>query len=195
MVRAKLSRGLIAAALIAATGSASAEVFDANASADSVRIVVSGPLSRLFSNVKGEYDVGGLFGNDDRDDDIWAGHAGVMLTGDAGAQQANVTAGLGARVQYVDAEFDDGGALELGGRVEVRMPGYDRVGVSAYAWYGPEAASFGDLDDVLEYAVALDYEILRDAALYIGYRKLEADFGDAGEAEEDGVHGGIRLKF
>ncbi|MGQ0529321.1 MAG: YfaZ family outer membrane protein [Panacagrimonas sp.] len=192
---ANMSRGLMAGVLLSVSTCASAEVFDANASGDSVRIVVSGPLSRLISNLKGEYDLGGLFGNDNRDEDIWAGHAGVMLTGDAGAQQANVTAGLGARLQYVDAEFDDGGALELGGRLEVRMPGYDRVGVSAYAWYGPEAASFGDLDDVFEYAVAIDYEILRDAAIYIGYRKLKADFGDAGEAEEDGVHGGIRLEF
>ena len=195
MLASGIRRVLIATALMTATGASQAEVFDANASGDSVRITVNGPLSRLFSDVKGEYDVGGLFGNDDRDDDIWAAHGGVMLTGDAGAQQANVTAGLGARLQYVDAEFDDGGALELGGRLEVRMPGYDRVGFSAYAWYGPEAASFGDLDDVFEYAVAIEYEILRDAAIYIGYRKLEADFGDAGETEEDGVHGGIRLKF
>lgn len=174
---------------------ASAETFDANISGDSVRIAVDGPLSRLLSNVNGIYDVGGIVGEDDNEDEFVAAHGGVMLTGDAGATQANVTAGLGARLQYVGGEDDKGGALELGGRVEVRVPGYDRLGFTAYAWYGPEAASVGDIEGVFEYAAAVDYQVLRDAAIYVGYRKLEADVDKPRDLEEDGIHGGIRLKF
>lgn len=175
--------------------SANAEVFDANISGDSVRIAVNGPLSRLLSNTKGEYEFGGIIGEDDLENDFASGHVGLMLTGDAGARDAQVTAGLGARLQYLDVESDNGGAVELGGKVEVRVPGYDRFGFSAYAWFGPEAASFGDVDDIFEYAAAIDYQILKDAAIYVGYRKIEADFGRQVDVEEDGVHGGIRLNF
>ena len=187
--------GLLAALLIAATGTAHAEVLDINLSGDTARLAISGPLSRVINSANGEYDVGGLFGDDDRDDNIVAVHAGALLTGDAGARQANVTAGLGARLQYINGDRDDGGALELGGRVEVRVPGYERIGFSAYAWYGPEPASFGDVEDVFEYAAALDYQLLRDAALYVGDRKLSVDVDRPRDLEEDGVHGGIRLNF
>lgn len=186
--------GLVAA--LATATPAQAEVLDANISGDSVRLALSGPLSRLFSGTKGEYDVGGLFGDDDHDEDIVAAHAGVLLTGDAGAQQANVTAGLGARLQYVGGDHDKGGAVELGGRIEVRVPGYERLGFQAYGWYGPKPASFGDLEDIFEFAVSIDYQVLRDASLYVGYRKLSADVDDRPyDLEEDGVHGGIRLQF
>ncbi|MGQ0697655.1 MAG: YfaZ family outer membrane protein [Panacagrimonas sp.] len=176
-------------------GPAQAEVFDANISGDSVRLVVNGPLSRLLSGVDGAYDVGGIWGDDENEDDFASAHAGLMVTGDAGASKANVTAGLGARLQYIGGEEDKGGALELGGKVEVRVPQFDRLGFSAYGWYGPDAASFGDIDDVLEYSLAIDYQILRDAAIYVGYRDLSADVGSSRDLEEKGVHGGIRLNF
>lgn len=187
-----LAAGLV---LLSVSGAAHSEVLDANISGDSVRIAVSGPLSRVFSTSKGEYDLGGLYGEGDDDEDLVTVHAGVLLTGDAGARQANVTAGLGARLQYIGGDRDKGAALELGGKVEVRVPGYERIGFTAYAWYGPEPASFGDIEDVYEYAAALDYELLRDASIYIGYRKLSADVDRPRDLEEDGVHGGIRLDF
>ncbi len=182
-------------AIIFSFDSVHAETFDANISGDSVRIAVDGPLSRVLNNTKGEYEIGGIYGDDNDDNDFGAAHIGVLLTGDAGAQNANVTAGIGARLQYIDAESDSGGAVELGGKLEVRVPGYDRFGFSAYAWFGPEAASFGDVDDIFEYAAAIDYQILKDASIYVGYRKIEADFGRPRDVQEDGVHGGIRLKF
>ena len=193
-----LSRGVLAAVAglgLSIHGAAQAEVLDVNVSGDSARLQISGPLARLLTDVSGEYQLGGIIGEDDRENDFVAGHLGVMLTGDAGATAADVTAGLGARLQYVDAENDSGGALQLGGQAEARLPGYDRFGLSAYVWFGPEATSFGEVDDLLEYGVALDYQILRDAAVYVGYRQVEVDFGQPQDAEEDGVHGGIRLNF
>lgn len=191
-------RGLAAASLLAGlSGAAQAEVFDANVSGDSVRLAVNGPLARLLSNVDGAYDVGGIWGDDENEDDFVSVHAGIMVTGDAGApkDKAKVTAGLGARLQYIGGEDDKGGALEFGGKVEVRVPNFDRVGLSAYGWYGPDPASFGDVEDILEYSLALDYQILRDAAIYVGYRELSADVGRGPDLEEKGMHGGIRLNF
>lgn len=197
MIKVTPLHKLFAAAIgsVIFAGGAHAEVFDANISGDSARVVINGPLSRVLNNVNGEYQFGGLIGEDDREEDFVSGHVGVLLTGDAGARSADVTAGLGARVQYVDAEDDSGGALQLGGKVEARFPGYDRFGGSAQVWFGPDATSFGDVDDLLEYGVSVDYQILRDASVYVGYRKIEVDVGAPRDVEEDGVHGGIRLKF
>lgn len=194
----RVIRGAAAALLFAGSCNvAQAEIFDANVSGDSIRIDIDGPLKRLISDVNGAYDVGGIWGDDEHNDNFFSVHGGLLVTGDAGAPKnsASVTAGLGARLQYIGGEDDKGGALEFGGRGEVRIPQYERFGASAYAWYGPNAASFGDMDHIFEYSVALDYQVLRDASIYVGYRKLSADVGHGQDLEEKGLHGGLRLTF
>ncbi|MGB0955642.1 MAG: YfaZ family outer membrane protein [Panacagrimonas sp.] len=172
-----------------------AELFDINVGEDAVRANLNGPLSRAFDGAKGRYEVGGLVASED-DQDVASAHLGLMLAGDAGAPQANVEAGIGLRAQYVGAEDDDGGGIAFGGQFDVRLPGYDRIGFFIYGYYGPDATSFGDVEDFHEFAASLGYEILKDAMIYVGYRELNADFGDEGpELEADGIHFGMRLDF
>lgn len=186
-------RPILSLLLVLAAIPAHAELVDINVGEDAFRGNLSGPLSRAFQGAKGQYEVGALFGSENGED-LSAGHLGILLTGDAGAPNANVTAGLGLRGQFIDGEGDSGGGLGLGGQIDVRLPNYNRVGLFAYGYYGPEVTSFGDVDDFHEYAVSLGYEVLRDAMIYVGYRQLEADFG-AVEAKEDGAHVGLRLDF
>jgi hypothetical protein len=185
---------VFAIAALFAAGSARAELVDINVGQDAVRANLSGPLSRAFESLKGRYEVGGLVSSE-KGADLSSAHLGVLLTGDAGAPGANVTAGLGVRAQYVGAESEDGGGLALGGQVDVRMPDYERIGLFAYGYYGPEAASFGEIDSFYEYSVSLGYEVLRDAMFYVGYRETKVDVGKGPKANEDGGLIGIRLDF
>lgn len=178
---------------------ARAEVFDAAVGEDSLRIGVNGPLSRLFAVDKGEYDIGGVYGDiDDFDSEHFLSvHAGATLTGDAGQTDgAKLTGGVGARLQYVGADHEDGGALALGGNLRLKLLKADRLRFNANLWYGPDPASFGDIDDFLEYGVSIGYELLRDAEVYVGYRKIEVGVDGGGDVDlEDGAHIGIRLQF
>lgn len=184
---------------LALSSPANAEVFDASVGEDSVRLAINGPLSRLFAVEKGEYELGGVFGDIDdfKSEDFLALHAGATLTGDAGATNgAKLTGGLGARLQFVSADHEDGGALALGGQLRLKLLQADRLRFNAGLWHGPDPASFGDIEGFLEYGVSVGYEVLRDAELYVGYRKIEVDIDGGPDVDlEDSAHIGIRLQF
>lgn len=176
---------------------AQAEGLDINLSSHALRGQFSGSISNLFPRLSGLYEMGVLAGEVE-EREYYQGHAGLLVSGDAGAEQANVVAGLGGRLAVLDVDDVDvtGGALALGGMVEARLPAFNRIGAVVYAYGAPEASSFGDFDGYIEYAVGLDYQVLRNASLYAGYRQLKVDSKDFGNLTIDnGWHLGLRLTF
>jgi len=192
MVKAKLIIGMV---LAAATLPAAAASFDASIGEEAVRVGVVGDLGSVFSGAKGKYDLGALWRSEDGAD-AFVPHVGILLTGDAGARDAQVTAGLGVRLAYIDGENKEGGAVALGGQVDVRIPGYERIALGAYAYGAPEVTSFGDADSYYDIGVSVGYEVIKDASVYIGWRQVEADVDGGGDIEaDDGFHAGLRLNF
>ena len=181
--------------LAAASFSAHAETIDLNLNDEAVRGVLSGPLNRLFSGTEGEYQAGALF-SDDKDINLTQLHAGVLATGDTGAQEVRLNAGVGLRAQYTDTKPQNGGGLEVGGQFDLRFAGFERLGLQGYAWYQPKVLTLGDLQDQFEWALTGDYQILKNASLYLGYRRLRINFEHAGTYTADsGAIFGLRLKF
>jgi hypothetical protein len=191
---------LLAALLVSvAAPVAQAEIFDLSIGDNAFRATVAGPLARLFDNANGQYDVGLLL-KPETDEDLLQIHTGVLLTGDAGARDVDVAAGLGIRAVYTGIDSNSGGALALGGQLEGRLPSYNRIGLTGYAYYAPEVLTVGDVANYIEYGVALDYEVIRGGAIYVGYRNIEQDFdlreGFQAEIDVDSsAHVGFRLKF
>jgi hypothetical protein len=184
---------LLCLALTATT--ADAEGLDINLSGQALRGLYAGSLSNLFPRVNGVYELGAIVGEEDERDFVQA-HAGLLATGDAGAAQANVIAGLGGRVAVLDNDGVTGGALALGGMFEGRLPAFNRIGAIAYAYGAPKASSFGDLEGYLEYAFGIDYQVLQTASVYAGFRQLKIDAKGLGELTVDnGWHLGLRLNF
>lgn len=185
--------------LLATALPAQAETFDAAIGEDTVRIGLSGPLGRLLAVDKGEYDLGVIGGDieDDTDERFLAAHAGAMLTGDAGGSaDTSFVGGLGARLQYLNADHENGGSLALGGQLRLKLLQANRLRFNAFAWYGPDASTFGDFEEYIEYGASVGFEVLRDAELYVGYRAIEVEFDGGVEADlVDGAHVGIRLEF
>ena len=195
-----IKRAFAVSLLLLATAPAHAAGLDINLSDQALRGAFSGSLTDVFPRVSGLYEFGVLLGDEDGRS-FQQAHAGMLVTGDAGAQQANVTAGLGGRIAFLNGDDVNGGdmsggALALGGMIEARLPAFNRIGVIAYAYGAPKASSFGNYESYLEYAVALDYQVLRNASLYAGYRQLKVDVEDIGNGSVDnGWHLGLRLNF
>ena len=196
MTKVKMKHALAVLCLACAATGARAEGVDVNLSEDALRGAFAGSLTDLLPNFAGLYELGLLTGEEDAADYL-QGHAGILVTGDAGARDANVTAGLGGRIIALDVEQVSGGALALGGMVEARLPAFNRIGVIVYAYGAPEASSFGDIEGWLEYAVALDYQVLQNASLYTGYRQLKLEPENTGDwvTVDNGWHLGLRLSF
>lgn len=188
-----MKQALAILCLAAAAPGARAEQLDINLSDEVLRATWSAPLPS--QTLGGLYELGGLLG-ERGGVDFTQVHAGLLVTGDAGARDANVTAGLGGRVFLLDSDGPDGGGLALGGMVDARLPAFNRIGVIAYAYGAPKASTFGDLEGWYEYAVSLDYQVLKGASIYVGWRQLKIDVEDAGNATVDtGFNAGLRLTF
>jgi hypothetical protein len=182
-------------ALFACSGAARAEIIDFSVGDNSFRLAVNGPLSRLISDTKGQYDVGIVL-RPKTSDDLLVLHTGVLLTGDAGFKDADVAAGLGIRAVYIGRDDDSGGAVALGGQIETRFPGYERIGFSVYGYVAPEVTSMGQVEKYHELGVGVDYQLLKDASIYLGYREIKTTIAEHdGIKADDSVHVGIRLSF
>ncbi len=186
---------LLGALLGTAAVPAHAEILDVNLGQNSVRVALSGPMSHIIDDLRGQYDTGVII-RPKASDDLVQAHLGFLVTGDAGAKVVDVAAGLGIRGVYVGRDGDSGGAIALGGQFEARMPSFNRVGVSGYAYYAPGATSMGEVSKYFEYGGAVDYQVVRDAAVYVGYRNIRYDIGNVGDVTADvGLRAGLRLTF
>ena len=190
-----MKRALFVAALTLASAAARAETIDLNLNDSVLHGDFSGPLNHLIAGANGVYDVGGAFGRGDTHN-LREGYVGALITGDAGARPANVTAGLGLRLVGLSLSGVSGGALGLGGQVEGRLPQYNRLGAFVYGYWAPGVASTGDLNGYAEYALSIDYQVIREASVYAGYRQIKIR-GDnfPWSTVDTGFHFGLRLNF
>ena len=200
-----MKRVLAVLCLAACSGVVHAEEAGINLSGEALRVNFDGPLNHIFPRLNGLYEIDGLFGKNDYGNGnitYRQGNVGMLVTGDAGAQQANVTAGLGGRIALLGADAGGtagnftGGALALGGMIEARLPAFNRIGALAYFYGAPNVSSFGDFTRYFEYSGDIDYEVLQSASVYLGFRQLKVGVDNVGTVTVDsGWHLGLRLKF
>lgn len=96
---------------------------------------------------------------------------------------------------YPVGDYGSGEALAVGGFLQYQLPDYNRIGFGAHIYYAPGVIAFGGLDRFLEYGVRADYQVLRNANVYIGYRQVKADFGADFYNMDSGFHIGMQLNF
>lgn len=195
MMKKNAALGAAAAALLIASGAASAESISFGLSSDSFRFGLVGPLSRLFSGVEGQYDLGFMRRSKDGDNSYVA-HAGVLASGDAGIEDFPIKVGVGLRGVFAGGDNADGGAVAPGVQASLRVPGADRFLVSTYAYYAPSVVSFGDLDSYRDLGASLSYELSRSAVLSVGYRNTRLGLdGGPDVTVDNGFFAGIGLNF
>lgn len=127
-------------------------------------------------------------------------HAGLHMVDDANPGGSALEAGIGGRVLFVDAPVSDGTTLEgfalaVGGHFRYTIPSMNRLGVGGEIYYAPSIVAGGDLEDFAQWAVRGEYQILRQANIYLGYRRVRPDFGGGAVTMESGLHAGLRLDF
>lgn len=125
-------------------------------------------------------------------------HADFLATGGLGVPGA--TAGVGARGFFADRDHFDGAGFAIGGQVEYYLPRYNRLGVLANLWYAPGVLTPGDYRRYLQYGADLNYRVLRQATVSVGYRRLllpvdGARYNQVAHAPDQGWHIGLRVDF
>ena len=176
---------------------AQASSLDLNISDDSARLTYAATLPAQNQSEL-EWDAGYLFTESNDDENIGVAHLGIHTQGDVGAAPHKVVAGLGGRALWLNAEdLDvDAVAVAIGGKLEARIKGYDRIGFGGHIYFAPDVISFGDLDSALEYQAWVGYQLLRTGDVYLKYRQLKVEHDTAGDITVDnGFNLGIRLSF
>lgn len=166
---------------------------DVDLSSDVVRLALATPLANGNLIGSGSYlhheDNGDLFS------------AGLSVAGKSKASRGQQTTGLGFKAVGFTTDEDrgdvDGAALALGGFIRHNLSDANLISLRGDLYYAPSVVSFGDADKYLEFSFRVEYELMENANLYAGYRKIEIDIKDVdGEADLDSSgHVGINLLF
>ncbi len=189
----RLTQAFLVIVLVSAAVPAMAGTLDANISSDSVRGTYSQALKGYDRYGTPYWDAGLLYSDDS---DAWIGHLGLQVVGDTAARNASIRAGLGGRLYFVNSDPGDGAALGLGGNVTLSVPQYNRIALRGHAYFAPNIVAFHDLDQFFEYGVALQYQLLKENYVYVGYRQIRVDTSHHGHQTLDtGILVGLRLRF
>lgn len=182
----------ICAALIAGTCiSAHAESLDIAVASDSARIEYAAPFQAANFGLN-QYNIGFLF----TDEDDAVASFGMLVSDEADAAAPGLEAGLGFKVYGASADSNGSLAVGLGGEVRYNAPQLSRLGVGVFAYYAPDILAFLDTDKFYEAGARVGYQILPEALIYLGYRKVEMGLNNGNDFVVDsGGHLGFRYGF
>ncbi|MBL4608119.1 MAG: hypothetical protein JKY01_09875 [Pseudomonadales bacterium] len=162
-----------------------ASSLDVNLRNEAIRLALRGPINQSGLNLS----ISGLHHEDDRD---------LITVGVSVIEEfANESfVGIGGHLYGFDAKNTDGMGVALGGFFRYALPAFPGLGLGGQLYYGPDVVSFNDVKQYFETAFRLEYQLLSQANVYVGYRyiKIKMDSGRKGRID-DGVHLGLRLDY
>ena len=184
-------------ALVCALGATPvlADSIDINLHDDAIRATYTGVMQRT-RGLSGE--VGLLYAEDKNNDSETLVHGGLLVSGENWSKSGTFDIAIGGRLLYASFDASPNNeellALAFGGRV--RFSPVPRLGIGGHFSYAPDITAFMDSEAYEEYGLRLDYQILPQAFVYLGYRKIEVDFGFPENVElDDNGHIGFKMAF
>jgi hypothetical protein len=157
--------------LTTAAGTAQAGNLDVNLASNAAAIDFTSQLTD--SGLEG--DIGYLHHTDVAD----IAAAGLDLVGNASPVGSPLLFGVGGKLFYVDPKdpnTSSGSAVGLGFHFRYTWPDYNRFGIGGELYYAPSIVSFQNVSRYLQTGVRAEYEVLRNADVYVGYRYISAGF-------------------
>jgi len=121
---------------------------------------------------------------------------GILVQDEMGENAPGVTVGVGLKGLVANTRNNNAKALALGGLVRFAPFEDSRFGISGTIYMSPNITTFGDADRYIETGVKLDYEVIPQAIIYIGYRKIRISINQSpDERLDDGGHIGFKISF
>lgn len=183
-----LSAGVLALSISTFTNT-QAHTLDLNLNNDTVALDYTTQIQ------KSEVNVGaGLLHHQDNGDVYYAS----FFVADNVNKQNGLLAGIGGRAYYLDADpsDDNGTAVGLGGFVNWDVPTVTNLSLRSDFYYAPDVLAFDELEGYLDFTARVQYRLIEQAWVYLGYRYAEAKTEGPGKAKfDEGAHVGIMLWF
>jgi hypothetical protein len=124
--------------------------------------------------------------------------AGADLVGNASPVGSPLIFGVGGKFFYISPKngIDNGEALGVGAHFRYTWPYFNRFAVGGELYYAPNIVAFQSADRFLEGRLTANYQILRNADAYVGYRYVSAAFnGNTNVTLDSSIIVGLSLSF
>ncbi len=190
----RISSLLAGAWLAVASGVGVAGSLDANLNNDSARLALSWMTAPSPNALEGEASI---YYNTDS---YYVGTLGVRVVGETGRQGNPLEAGVGGKLIAITSGDDDNldaVGLGLGFGLRYYPVSINRLAFGGQVHYAPEIVAFGDVNNLFEGILTVEYQVLPQAFAYVGYRLLKVEREDNGKSQDvdEGAHVGMRILF
>ena len=167
---------------------------EANINEDSYEISVDAYLNDYYMlNDNSKYFLGfkvlGVDKDSQENKKLWSMNAKVMNQSSNGY---GFNFGLGLKGLVADADKDMS-VVAFGIFVEYAF--YDALNINASYHYAPEVLTFSGGKNYKETRIALDYELVNNGFITVGYRDIETEFDDSNVNFDDSAYAGFKFKF
>ena len=102
---------------------------------------------------------------------------------------------LGARLFWLDSEDEHVYGVALGGGVKATI--VDKLSASGEAYYAPDVITGGDSENILDLSTQLNYQLIENGTVFVGYRFYEVDTENRFHEDEvyDDPYVGVKFSF
>lgn len=181
---------LAGVSLLGFCSAVSANTIDLALSNDSATLDYSSTLQKTQPGAA-EFNMGLLY---TKADEV-VGNLGIQVLDEVGANAPGLFFGVGLKLFATFPDDLDIAALTPGITVRYSPPTLDRFGVTGQLNYAPDIVSFMDADQFLAYKVTLEYGILPQASVYVGYRKMTTKINGNNVTLDSTGHFGLKFSF
>lgn len=189
-----LLRRIVALSLLAFGTTAMADSIDLNLRNSSAQFQYSTSMGRDALG-KTELHVGALYSSSNNSNNT-LGDLGILVKDEVGSQAPGFSVGVGIKGLVAHTQGTNESALALGGMLRYSPPGLSRMGIVGQVYLAPNITTFGDANRYVETGVRLEYEVIPNAAAYIGYRNIRFNLNNGPNATlDEGVFVGVRMSF
>jgi len=186
-----LLRNFFALSLLTASTSVLADTIDFNLRDNAVQLQYIAPMGR-DSLGSSALHAGFLYTNDHNR----FGDFGLLVKGAVGNSDSGVTAGVGIKGLIATVNANDVIAIALGGQVRFAIPPVPRLGIFGQLYFSPNIVTYRDAERVVEAGARAEYELIPQASVYLGYRRISFNLKSKADMVLDtGFHAGVRMSF
>lgn len=184
-------RRIFALSLLTASTAAMADAVDVNLRDNSAQLQY---IASMGHDTLGKADMHAGIVYVDKENLL--GDLGITVRDEVGKNAPGLSVGVGIKVLTAKAKNNHASALALGGMARYSPLPDRRFGIIAQLYYSPNIVTFGNADRYTETVARLEYEIIPQAAVYLGYRRIKFGFESISDVIlEEGAHLGVRIMF
>lgn len=127
----------------------------------------------------------------------WLLDLGVRVGGAVLDQDKRLKMSVGLKGVAASVDHMDVGALAVGAEAQYRPFADGRLGFAARIYVSPNIVTYRDAERYLETGARVEYTLVPQATVYLGYRRMKFDMKDVPSdvVLDSGFHAGLRLDF